>query len=492
MNPAAVADWVDRLGSARLVVVGDVMVDRFIRGAVERVSPEAPIPVLRVAEEESMVGGAGNTARNATALGARVVLAGVVGDDAAGLELERLARAVGGLDPRFLTVPGRRTTVKTRYFGAAQQLLRADAEDSGPLAAADAERLVAAVKAELSGAGAVVISDYAKGAVGGGISGAIIVAARAVGVPVLVDPKGANFERYRMATVLTPNASELADATGLPVSTEAEAAAAAGEVLKTTAADAVVATRGRRGLSVVRASGAVHLPVRARDVYDVSGAGDTVVAALAAALAVGADVGEGAAFANAAAGVVVGKVGTAVATVDEVLSALFARDRLDAADKIASSVRARDCVLRWRRDGDKIAFTNGCFDLVHPGHVSLLRQARATSDRLVVGLNTDASVRRLKGEGRPIQGEGARAAVLASFTDVDLVVPFGEDTPLRLLDALRPDVLVKGADYTPDTVVGADLVRGYGGRVELAELTPGESSTGLLARIDGRGGSAAR
>lgn len=482
-NPADVADWVERLGDARVLVVGDVMLDCFIHGKVRRVSPEAPIPIVQVESKDLMLGGAGNVARNVAALGATAVLVGLVGADTAGRELSSLADETEGLEPHLVIAPDRRTTVKTRYVGGTQQLLRADIEDLGSLEADKAAEVRTAAEAALDDVTAVVLSDYAKGAIGSALLLAVISRARKARLPVIADPKGVNYERYKGVTVLTPNAAELTAATRMPITTDTEAEQAARKVLAVTRADAVIVTRGKGGMSVVEADTAAHLPVRAREVFDVSGAGDTVVAALGAALAVGAGLREAAELANAAAGVVVRKVGTSVARAGEVVTALYARELISADDKITSLAGAVERVQRWRRNGESVAFTNGCFDLVHPGHVSLLRQARASADRLIVGLNTDASVRRIKGSERPVQGEGARAAVLASLADVDLVLPFGEDTPLRVIERLRPDVLVKGADYTVKTVVGADLVQSTGGRIVLAELISGESSSGIVERI---------
>ena len=482
-DPADVAAWVERLGDSRVLVVGDVMLDCFIHGKVQRISPEAPIPIVQVESENLMLGGAGNVARNVAALGATAVLVGFVGSDTAGRELSSLADETKGLEPHLVIVPDRRTTVKTRYVGGAQQLLRADIEDLGSLEADKAAELRMTAEAALDDVAAVVLSDYAKGAIASALLLAVISRAKKAGLPVIVDPKGVNYERYKGVTVLTPNAAELTAATRMPVITDTEAELAARKVLAVTRADAVIVTRGKDGVSVVEAGTAAHLPVRAREVFDVSGAGDTVVAALGAALAVGAGLREAAELANAAAGVVVRKVGTSVARAVEVVTALYARELISADDKITSLAGAVERVQRWRRNGESVAFTNGCFDLVHPGHVSLLRQARASADRLIVGLNTDASVRRLKGSERPVQGEGARAAVLAALADVDLVLPFGEDTPLRVIEHLRPDVLVKGADDSVRTVVGADLVQSTGGRIVLVELVSGESSSGIVERI---------
>lgn len=484
-DPSALGPVLERLRGARVLVVGDVMLDRFVAGSVERISPEAPIPVVRVRSEQTMAGGAGNVARNVVALGAQASLIGLRGDDAAGAALAHLLGEIEGLDVRVVAEAGRVTTEKTRYFGGSQQLLRADREVSSKPSAASAAALLAHLEAAAKTAGAVIVSDYAKGVVDPDVFARAIAAAKKSGAKVLVDPKDKDLRRYAGATVLTPNAHELAAATGMPVDGDDAVAAAALAAADRAGVESVVATRGKAGMTVVERNKApVHLRVRAREVFDVSGAGDTVVATLAAALAAGATLVQAAELANIAAGIVVGKVGTAVATHAEVLESLHTGELLAADAKVVDAASALDHVQRWRRNGETVAFTNGCFDLVHPGHVSLLNQARAAASRLVVGLNTDESVRRLKGASRPIQGESARATVLANFAAVDLVVPFGDDTPLGLIQTLKPDVLVKGADYTIATVVGADVVQSYGGRVVLAELVPGASSSSLVERIN--------
>jgi D-beta-D-heptose 7-phosphate kinase/D-beta-D-heptose 1-phosphate adenosyltransferase len=482
---ARLAKLVERLAGTRVLVVGDVMLDRFVRGAVERISPEAPIPVVRNESEDNMLGGAGNVARNAAALGAEAVLVGIIGDDAAGDHVRGLIDATSRLESAVVVETERVTTTKTRYFGGAHQLLRVDREGGTEPGKNAARALAAAVEAASATAGAIIVSDYAKGVSGGARTAALIASARAAGKPVIVDPKSAEFARYRGATVLTPNAAELAAATGMATAGDEAVEDAARAALDITGADAVVVTRAGEGLSVVQASDARHIRARAREVFDVSGAGDTVAAVIAIGLAAGGSIEDAADLANVAAGIVVGKLGTAVVRRDELLAVL-----LESGAKTVTLAGAVEHAQRWRKDGHAIAFTNGCFDLIHPGHVSLLRQARAAAGRLIVGLNRDESVRRLKGNARPVQAEAARAAVLSSFAAVDLVVPFAEDTPVSLIEAIRPDVLVKGADYTEKTVVGADLVRSWGGRVLLAEIEPGESSSGIVMRISARDGSA--
>jgi D-beta-D-heptose 7-phosphate kinase/D-beta-D-heptose 1-phosphate adenosyltransferase len=484
---ADLAGALERLAGVRVLVLGDIMLDRFVYGAVDRISPEAPIPVLRIARETAMLGGAGNVLRNLAALGVRPHGIAVVGEDAAGAEVESLARSclapvAGSLE--LLRVPGRPTTIKDRFIAAGQQLLRADRDPETAIDAATAADVKAAVLAALDEADAVILSDYGKGLLQDDLLAEVIAAARQRGRPVVVDPKGRDFARYRGADWVTPNRRELQEASGLTSDDDAALVAAARKVIGDAGIGALLATRSEQGMTLVTAAGEVHhLKAQAREVFDVSGAGDTVVASFAAALGAGLPPVVAAQLANVAAAIVVAKLGTAVARPSEILHALHASELLAAEAKVADLESLAEDVAQWRRAGLKVGFTNGCFDLLHPGHVSLLEQARAACDHLIVGLNSDASVRRLKGDSRPIQAEAARAAVLASLASVSRVVVFGEDTPLALIEALRPDVLVKGADYSVDQVVGAGIVQGYGGRVVLAELSPGHSTTATVERL---------
>jgi len=482
--PAGAADLIERLRGVRVGCIGDVMLDRFVEGTVERISPEAPVPVLRIGHEEAMPGGAGNVVRNLAALGARVHLASVIGDDAPGCELhDRLARIKGVEGASLLVEAGRRTPVKTRFLAGGQQLLRADAETVAPLTTESGRELLQALAGWGGRCAVAVLSDYAKGVLLGGMAPEVIAGLQAQGSRAVVDPKGADFGRYRGAEVITPNRRELAVAAGQPVA-PGEEAACARALQARCGLGAVLITLGRDGMLLIDAGGdALPLPAQAREVFDVSGAGDTVAAVLAAALAAGAALSEAAALANTAAGIVVGKVGTAVVRPSELADAVRRRALRAGEEKLCDLAAATERVSAWRRQGLRIGFTNGCFDLIHPGHISLLSQARVACDRLVVGLNTDASVARLKGPGRPVQPEAARATVLASLAAVDAVVPFAEDTPLALILALRPDVLVKGADYRLDQVVGADEVRCWGGRVLLARIEPGFSTTATIANL---------
>ncbi len=486
---SALADRVGLLRDTPVLCVGDAMLDRFVYGSVDRVSPEAPIPVLFIERETAMLGGAGNVVRNLVALGAAPAFVAVVGDDPAGREVTRLVGEHGEIDPCIVVEPGRQTTIKTRFFASHQQLLRADRESRVAVGDSIRDQLLNRAERLLAKAGAMVLSDYGKGVLSPTVVGRLIRRARELGKPVVIDPKGADYSIYSGATVVTPNRKELHEATGMDVEGDEAVVRAARHLIDTCSLGAVLVTRSQDGMTLVTVDGEVHhLAAEAREVFDVSGAGDTVVATLAAAVASGASLLEGAHLANAAAGIVVGKVGTAVAYAEEVVAALHHDDLTAGDSKIVPLVSAVEIVDRWRRKGHKVGFTNGCFDLLHPGHVSLLTQAKAACDRLVVGLNSDASVQRLKGPTRPVQSEASRATVLSSLAPVDLVVIFGEDTPRATIEALRPDVLVKGADYTIDKVVGADLVHGWGGRVVLADLIDGQSTTNTIRKLNGAAG----
>ena len=479
---------VEALADTKVVCLGDVMLDTFVHGEVERISPEAPIPVLRVTGETRMLGGAGNVVRNLAALGAKTRFLSVIGDDDAGTEVRTLLAREAGVTGDLKTDAGRQTTIKTRFVAGTQQMLRADRETSRATAAGLQDQLAVDAEAAVRDHKVVVLSDYGKGVLADATLARVIAAAAKAGATVIVDPKGSDYGRYRGAGILTPNLKELAAATGKPVDTDDAVIAAARGLVDGLGLTAVLVTRSRDGMTLVPAEGPVlHLAAEAQEVFDVSGAGDTVVATLAACLAAGADLARAAALANLAAGIVVAKVGTAVAYAGDLIAQLHHQDLSDAEAKVLTLEQVLDRAAAWRRRGLTVGFTNGCFDLLHPGHVSLLRQAKSQCDRLVVGLNSDASVRRLKGADRPVQGEAARAAVLASLAGVDAVVLFAEDTPLALIEGLLPEVLVKGADYRVDQVVGREVVEAAGGRVHLADLAPGHSTTATIARLAGQG-----
>ncbi len=481
------ADLVVRFGRARVLVVGDVMLDRYAFGTVERVSPEAPIPVLRMTAQSAALGGAGNVLRNLLALGARPTLVTVVGDDAEAAIVRAEVEASGVSRAGVLVEAGRPTTVKQRFIAGGQQLLRTDRETTEPIASASAAQLLDIAAASGSAHDLVILSDYGKGVLTPEVATGIIRIARELDLPVLVDSKARDYEAYRGARLITPNSRELARASRQPVGSDAQVTDACRRLAAAFDLGGVLATRGETGMTLVmRDRPEIHLRAEAKEVFDVTGAGDTVIAVLGAALASGADVADAASLANLAAGIVVGKIGAATVRPAEIVARLNERASHVASSKIVSPDQLLPQLARWRGLGMRIGFTNGCFDLLHPGHLSILQQARAACDLLVVGLNSDASVRRVKGEGRPIQDEAARAAVLASIASVDRVVLFDEDTPLRLIERIRPDVLVKGADYTIEEVVGAPFVRSYGGSVVLAEIRRGFSTTSTIERMSGR------
>ncbi|HEY8610739.1 MAG TPA: bifunctional D-glycero-beta-D-manno-heptose-7-phosphate kinase/D-glycero-beta-D-manno-heptose 1-phosphate adenylyltransferase HldE [Roseomonas sp.] len=473
-------------GGRRILCLGDVMLDRFHYGRIDRISPEAPVPVVRMADSRAMLGGAGNVARNIASLGGEAVLIGVVGADAAGRELKALVAGTPGLTDATVACPARPTIAKTRIIAGHQHVVRLDEEVTGPITDDDAAAIRTQVSALLPGCHALVISDYAKGLLREDVVRHAIDAARILGLPVLVDPKRSDFGFYAGATVLTPNLKELRAAAQGPAETEEELAAAAHALLGPAGAEAILVTRSEKGMLLVEADGGVHtVPAHAKEVFDVSGAGDTVIAATALSVAAGHSLPRAMRIANAAAGVVVGKLGTATLDIAELTAAMEAEapGETDIAGKIASSAEQAIPILDgWRRRGLEIGFTNGCFDILHRGHVTMLQAARAACDRLVVALNTDDSVRRLKGASRPVNTLEDRLAVIAALQSVDLVLAFGEDTPLELITRLQPDVLFKGADYRPEDVVGGDVVRARGGRVALIDLVPGRSTTGIIAR----------
>lgn len=481
---AAISAIVERLSGAKVIVVGDTMLDRFVDGVVDRISPEAPIPVFTVRQEKSMLGAAGNVLRNLVALGGTAQLMTAVGEDDAGCEVRGLIAEEAQTDVGLYGIPGRRTSIKTRYIASGQQMMRADRETVEEIPTVIQDRIVAQVEMEMPNAGALLLSDYGKGVLSDALLQRLIEAAHIADCPVVVDPKGNDYRRYAGARVLTPNRQELSLATNMSTDGDTSVEAACKHLISAIGVDAVLATRSEQGMTLVDRNDVYHFPARAREVFDVSGAGDTVAAVVAAALSIETPLSDAAQFANIAASVVVGKVGTAVARPEEILSAAHEGDWSDAEAKVLPASVADERVAAWRRQGRRVGFTNGCFDLLHPGHVSLIAQARRNCDCLIVGLNSDASVVRLKGEGRPVQNEASRAAVLASLADVDAVVVFGEDTPLELIRALKPDVLIKGADYTIDEVVGAEDVKSWGGEVVLADLLDGHSTTATIQRLE--------
>ena len=477
------------MASRTVLCVGDLMLDEFVYGEVSRISPEAPAPVIAVQRSETNIGGAGNVARNVASLGARCIFVGLIGEDEAGAKLKAALAQESRIESVLVTDRARPTTRKVRFVSEhfSTHMLRADWELASPASAEIEQKLIDAIRPLLSRADIVLLSDYAKGVLTARVIRNVIDAARRLGKRVIVDPKSANFAIYRGATLLTPNRKEFAEATRSRADTEKNIADAAQDLMQLADCEAMLVTQSEHGMTLVPRSGeAIHVPAHPVKVRDVSGAGDTVVAALAVTLAAGADWETALRMANAAAAVAVSKKGTAVVTPAELRRKILPHAYLAAEEKIIGAGGDLDAhLVDWRKQGLRVGFTNGCFDILHPGHVKVLTAARGACDRLIVGLNSDASVKRLKGEGRPVQDQRARAEVLAALEAVDLVVLFEEDTPLKLIAQIRPSVLVKGGDYSRDQVVGHEIVEAGGGEVLLVEVLPGFSTTSLVDRARG-------
>jgi len=470
-----------RFEQARVLILGDVMLDRYWSGSAARISPEAPVPVVRVEDITDRPGGAGNVALNVAALGADTSLSGFTGDDEMADSLQDML-AGAGVDCEFVRIAAQPTITKLRVISRQQQLLRLDFETPGaslPVAA-----LAQDLDARLQSCDVLVLSDYAKGALAD--PGPLIAAARARAIPVLVDPKGNDFARYRGASLLTPNLQEFEAVVGASA-TETELVASGERLMAELELGALLLTRGEHGMTLLRpGEEELHLPARAREVFDVTGAGDTVIGVLAAALAGGASLPDAVTLANIAAGIVVGKLGTAAVSVPELRRAV--QQEQGAERGVMSLEQLLVAVADARSHGERVVFTNGCFDIIHAGHVSYLEQARACGDRLIVAVNSDASVRRLKGSGRPINPVERRMAVLAGMEAVDWVVGFTDDTPLALLRALQPDLLVKGGDYqAKEDVVGWEVVEAYGGQVQVLGMLESVSTTAIVNRIQESG-----
>lgn len=475
----------------RILIVGDLMLDRYVIGEVRRISPEAPIPVLAASSSEEKLGGAGNVAANLIAMGAEVDVVGVVGDDGWGRELSAILERTGVGTDGIVVDPARPTILKTRMISGSQQMLRVDWEDAGEVGGAARERLREAALSLLERAEAVVLSDYGKGVLVAELLAELLTAARKRGVPVLVDPKGSDYSRYRGATLVTPNRKEAEQALGRKLPDQRAVADGARELIEMAELDAAVITLGAGGIYFREATGREgHEATRARSVFDVTGAGDTVVAHLALHLAGGVELPAAVALANQAAGFVVARLGTCSVTRSELRAVL--RESAPHEGKVLLGTDDLERTLaRWREEGKRIVFTNGCFDIIHKGHVTYLRFARTQGEVLLVGVNDDASVSRLKGPDRPVNSIGDRLEVLAAMEMVDAVVAFGEDTPARIVEKVTPDVLVKGEDWAEKGVVGREWVEKHGGRVVLAPLVEGRSTTGILERARGAGGKAA-
>ena len=475
-----------RFSEVNVFCIGDVMLECFVSGDVGRISPEGPVPVMRARSEEYFAGGAANVARNISSLGANCTLIGVVGNDSNGAKLHGLLDKVEGISAEFVLLEKRPTTIKTRFLGHGQQMLRVDFEDASTISTVEEDKVIASAASMIPAHDVVVLSDYAKGLLTERVVKAVIAACRSQGKPVIVDPKTSDLSRYAGSAVVTPNQKETQAVTGIWPETDQEAELAGELILSRFDIEAVLITRAEKGMTLVeQGHPPFHIRTEAKEVFDVVGAGDTVIATLAVGIGSHASRVDAARIANAAAGIVVGKKGTATVSAAELRSALShdtSSGEVSPSDKLFEREYLQSLAEEWRADDLKIGFTNGCFDLLHVGHIRLLQFARENCDRLIVGVNADSSVKRLKGPSRPINTEKDRAELLGALAFVDAVVIFDEDTPLEVIQEVRPDVLIKGADYSIDKIVGADIVMADGGRVITFEIVPGKSTTATIAR----------
>lgn len=466
----------------RAAVIGDIMADRYVSGEVSRISPEAPVPVNLVKSERSVLGGAANTAANLAALGCRVSIAGMRGEDESGHILQSLFKEAHIDDSGVLIREGYSTITKMRILGARQQMMRLDFERIQPLDDAGEAALLQWLDGKLAeGLSCIVLSDYGKGFITPSLAQAVIRRGHAHKIPVLVDPKGSDWSKYTGAYAITPNLKELSDCCGRAVANEDEAIEREGALLREEFhLKYLFVTRSEKGITSIGAKEIIHCPAMARDVFDVSGAGDTVMAVLASAIAAGKDSETALKLANTAAGIAVSRVGTYPVKREELLEA-WENDGKGLRKNYTPLTweEAEEKVRQWKKKGETIVFTNGCFDILHRGHVTYLEQAAALGDHLMVGLNSDASVRKLKGKERPVNHEMDRAFLLGALRAVDEVVIFAEDTPRQLLSHIRPDILVKGGDYRPDQVAG----REYAGKVVILPFVDGYSTTAVIRKM---------
>ena len=483
MDRKSIESLFNRIGSIRCLVIGDLMLDEYLWGKAERISPEAPVQVVDIVREELRLGGAGNVVNNLVALGAQVTVCSVIGEDANGRALlEDFNQHGVAVDAIFLD-PARRTSRKTRVVASHQQIVRIDRESRDPLSDATEGQVCSWITAHAASFNVILLSDYLKGVLTQRVIESVVAAAESTAIPVLVDPKGTDFIRYHGATILTPNRKEAEAASGISILDSESLGQAAGLIMERTGLVNLLITRSEEGMSLFSRSGeAVHIPTVAREVFDVSGAGDTVLASLAIGVAAGLGMAEAARLANIAAGIAVGKLGTSTVSPAEIINAV-ALTHSDSDSKIKHLDVLTAIITAEKARGKRVVFTNGCFDLLHAGHVKYLQKARSLGDLLVLGLNSDASVRRLKGVQRPLIGEDERAHILAALDCIDYVVIFDEDTPLELITSLKPHILAKGGDYTADGVVGKNVVEAYGGRVELVSFVDGKSTTNIIERI---------
>ncbi len=461
-----------------VLVVGDLMIDHYLWGKTERISPEAPVPVIDVQRESEVLGGAGNVVNNLVALGAKVSVASAIGDDENGKRLLGMLHSLGVSTEAVVTDKERKTTKKSRVIASQQQVVRFDSESRQEISKETEDRILRAFEKMLPSLDIVLLSDYGKGVLSDTLTKSIIKVARKEGVGVLVDPKGRDYSKYRGATLVTPNRKEASEATGIEICDEESLKRAGFKLKNDLNLDMAMITLSEEGMAIFDESMRT-IPTVAKEVYDVTGAGDTVLSTLGFVLAAGGKIDEAARIANAAAAVVVGKLGSATATWDEIIAYETTLHESTTEHRIKTLEELKKSVERARSEGKRVVFTNGCFDILHLGHVKYLEKAKSFGDILIVGVNSDASVKRLKGESRPVNGEFDRAYLLAALDAVDFVTIFGEDTPYELIKVVKPDILVKGGDYEGKEVVGSDIAK----EVRLVDFVEGKSTTSIIKNI---------
>lgn len=480
----ALTACVESLSKAKVLCIGDIMLDRFVYGDVERISPEAPIPVFNIKSDKLMLGGAGNVASNLSGLGAKTRFITVVGNDPAGHDIKKLITEIPNTTAILIHEKERRTSIKTRYIAGGQQMMRTDDETVAPIKNETKQKIIKLVTSGLNNCNALVIADYAKGVLTPEITKQLIRLAKKAKIPIIVDPQGADYKPYKGADIITPNRKELSLATGMPANTDKQINTAARKLISENNIKSILATRSGDGMTLIGANSFDTFNAEAQEVFDVSGAGDTVVATIGASLSAGVDLKQAVKLANISAGIVVAKTGTAVSYANDIIEAIENREPPSKTVKILNAKSALNRTKVWRTQKLTIGFTNGCFDLLHPGHIATINAAKAACDKLIVGLNNDASIRRLKGKQRPIQSDKVRAQILTSLKNVDAVVIFSEDTPMRIIESLKPDVFIKGADYKINKIPEAKTVQAYGGKIILAELIEGHSTTATISKLE--------
>ena len=471
------------LSKAKVLCVGDIILDKFVYGDVERISPEAPIPVFNIKSDKLMLGGAGNVASNLSGLGAKTRFITVIGNDLAGNDVKKLIAAIPNMTATLIHEKERRTSIKTRYIAGGQQMMRTDDETIALIQKKTKQRILKLIDSALNNYNILVIADYAKGVLTPELIKKLITLAKKAKIPVIVDPQGNNYKFYKGVDIVTPNRKELSLATGMPANNDKQIRLAANKLIAEHNIKSILATRSGDGMTLINSTSFNTYKAEAQEIFDVSGAGDTVVATISASLSAGIDLKQAVQLANISAGIVVAKTGTAVAYASDIVEALGKRRSETEKTKILSIKSVVDRAKDWRAQKLKVGFTNGCFDLLHPGHIATINAAKMACDKLIVGLNSNASVQRLKGDQRPIQSEEIRAQILSSLMNVDAVLVFSEDTPVKILEKLKPDVFIKGGDYKIQMLPEATTVQAYGGKIILTSLLKGYSTTATISKF---------